>query len=162
MITLKKLTFLQVLTVVLLIYALTENAHSISAKPTLPGGEIVAGNQWLFVVGIDNYDNWPSLKTAVNDAAAVKDELLSRYYFDSAHLIELYDEQATRKNILEKFRYLANNVVENDSLIIFYAGHGFLDSAKPWSSCLTTITQKAVNPGRTKTRAITGLSLIHI
>ena len=142
--------------IVFLIGVLTASAQSSPAKPISPGGEIVAGNQWLFVVGIDNYANWLPLKTAVNDAAAVKDVLLSRYYFDSAHLIELYDEQATRKNILEKFRYLANNVVENDSLIIFYAGHGFLDSAKPWSSCLTTITRKAVNPGRTKTRAITG------
>lgn len=92
-----------------------------------PTGERVTGNQWLFVIGIDTYIEWPRLKTAVNDARSVKNVLLSRYHFNSDHLIELYDEDATRANILSKLRWLARNIIEDDSLFIFYAGHGHLD-----------------------------------
>ncbi|MBW2109803.1 MAG: SUMF1/EgtB/PvdO family nonheme iron enzyme, partial [Deltaproteobacteria bacterium] len=55
------------------------------------------------------------------------DVLLYRYHFDKGHLIELYDEQATRRNILNRLRYLAQNVDHHDALVIFYAGHGHLD-----------------------------------
>ena len=99
-----------------------------AVRPISPTGAEVTGDQWLFVIGIDTYIHWPRLKTAVNDAKAVKNVLLSRYHFNKEHLIELFDEQATRKNIIGKLRYLANNVREDDSLFIFYAGHGHLDS----------------------------------
>ena len=100
----------------------------IKQRAVSPSGTEVKGNHWLFVIGIDTYIEWPRLKTAVNDARAVKEVLLSQYHFDKNHLIELYDEQATRKNIIGKLRYLANKVRKDDSLIIFYAGHGHLDS----------------------------------
>lgn len=75
--------------------------RGIGVRPVSPSGTVIKGDQWLFVIGIDTYINWPRLKTAVNDAKAVKDVLLSRYHFDRKHLIELYDEQATRDNILK-------------------------------------------------------------
>ncbi|MFC1678679.1 caspase family protein [Elusimicrobiota bacterium] len=102
--------------------------RGISVKPRSPLGGEVKGRQWLLVIGIDSYLHWPRLKTAVNDAKAVKEVLLKRYHFDPEHTVELYDEQATRKNILGKLRYLARNTGQNDSLLIFYAGHGQLDS----------------------------------
>ena len=114
--------------IALLISHHAEAARGISVRPVSPSGAKVTGDQWLFVIGIDTYIHWPRLKTAVNDAKSVKDVLLSRYHFDKKHLIELYDEQATRKNILGKLRYLAKNVRQDDSLVIFYAGHGHLDS----------------------------------
>jgi len=101
--------------------------RAISVRPVSPSGGEISGNQWLFVIGINTYIDWPRLKTAVNDAKAVRDVLLSRYYLDKGHLIELYDEQATRKNIIGKLRYLAKNATKDDSIIIFYAGHGYLD-----------------------------------
>ena len=101
--------------------------RAISVQPVSPSGGEVAGNQWLFVIGIDTYIHWPRLKTAKNDAKAVKDVLFSRYHFEKDHLIELYDEQATRRNIISKLRYLAKKVRKDDSVVIFYAGHGHLD-----------------------------------
>ena len=114
------------ITLLLPTYASSERA--IAIRPLSPSGSQVTGNQWLFVIGVDTYIHWPRLNTAVSDAKSVKDVLLSRYYFDKEHLIELYDEQATRKNILSKLRFLAKNVRRDDSLVIFYAGHGHLDS----------------------------------
>ena len=101
--------------------------RAISVRPVSPAGGEVTGSQWLFVIGIDTYIHWPRLNTAVNDAKAVKDVLLSRYHFEKGNLIELYDEQATRKNIIGKLRYLAGKVRKDDSVVIFYAGHGHLD-----------------------------------
>ncbi len=105
----------------------TERGTPIRLKPLSPSGEALTGNQWLFVIGIDSYLHWNPLKTAVNDAKAFKELMISRYYFDLEHVVELYDVQATRKNILAKFRYLAENVKAEDSLLIFYAGHGHID-----------------------------------
>jgi hypothetical protein len=60
----------------------------------------------------------------------VKDILLKRYHFDEYHIIELYDEEATRRNILGKLRYLTRRVGPEDSVIIFYSGHGGMGSSK--------------------------------
>lgn len=40
-------------------------------KPRSTEGEIVKGDQWLFVIGINKYKYWPMLTTAVNDAQSV-------------------------------------------------------------------------------------------
>ena len=119
---------LLLLTTALLMPHYANAARGINVRPISPSGEEVKGDQWLFVIGIDTYINWPRLNTAVNDAQCIRNVLLSRYYFDKDHVIELYDEQATRKNIINKLRYLAGNVGSDDSLVIFYAGHGHLDS----------------------------------
>jgi len=105
-----------------------EDERGMAVIPVSPTGHQVRGNQWLFVIGINTYLEWSRLNTAVNDAKTVKDVLLKRYHFDKYHLIELYDEDATRSNILAKLRYLANRVGPDDSIVIFYSGHGHLDS----------------------------------
>jgi len=102
-------------------------SRGIAVRPVSPVGDTVSGKQWLMVIGINHYLSWPKLNTAVNDAKALKDVLLDRYYFDSDHLIELYDADATRRNILQKFRYLAKKVKPEDSLLVYYAGHGQID-----------------------------------
>jgi len=126
--SIRKYIFLSLFAVILLLPSYAEAKRAISIRPTSPSGAEVTGNQWLFVIGIDTYLNWPRLNTAVSDAKSIRNVLLSDYYFDKQHLIELYDEQATRKNIIGKLRYLARIVRKNDSLVIFYAGHGHLDS----------------------------------
>jgi uncharacterized caspase-like protein len=116
------------LTAALLMPYYANAARGIAVKPVSPSGAKVKGNQWLFVIGIDTYFHWPRLNTAVSDAKSVRDVLLSRYYFDKDYLIELYDEQATRRHILSKLRFLSKKVRKDDSLVIFYAGHGHIDS----------------------------------
>ncbi len=98
--------------------------------PVSPTGNEIQGNHWLFVIGIDSYTNLPCLSTAVNDAKAVKDILLKRYHFDEYHVIGLYNEEATGRNILGKLRYLTRRVGPEDSVIIFYSGHGGLGPSK--------------------------------
>ena len=64
----------------------------------------------------------------MDDAKAVKEVLLRRYYFSEYHVMELYDEEATRRNILAKLRYLTRRVGPEDSVVVFFAGHGGVSS----------------------------------
>lgn len=127
MTSVRKHICLSLFIITLFVPCFVEAGRGIGVRPVSPAGTEVRGNQWLFVIGIDTYIDWPRLKTAVSDAKAVRDILLSRYYFNEDYVIELYDEQATRKNILKNLRQLAKNVRDDDSLVIFYAGHGHLD-----------------------------------
>lgn len=102
--------------------------RGLSARPKAPTGEEVKGDLWLVTIGINSYLSWPRLTTAVNDAKAVKETLLKHYHLDPSRVVELTDEKATRKNILNTFRDLAKKVQPEDSLLVYYAGHGHIDS----------------------------------
>ncbi len=85
--------------------------------------EVSVGRYFALVIGIDNYSGeWKPLKNAVNDAKSVAAQLTSNYEFQS--IKTLYNEQATRTNILKEYEWLIANVRENDNLLIFYSGHG--------------------------------------
>lgn len=101
--------------------------RGLAARPKAPTGEEARGDLWLLTIGINSYLSWPRLKTAVNDARAVKEVLLKRYHLDPARVVELTDEKATRQNILGAFRDLAKKVRPEDSLLVYYAGHGHID-----------------------------------
>ena len=90
-----------------------------------PDGTALVGKNYALLIGIDRYRRFPALKSAVGDARAVKDVCLSRYCFDKA--FELYDEAATRRGIMQLVREVARRCRMNDSLLIYYAGHGHLD-----------------------------------
>jgi len=107
--------------------ALAKDERGIAIRPVAPTGGEAKGDLWLLAIGIDSYLSWPRLKTATNDVKAVRDTLLSRYHLDKSHVIELLDDMATRKNILAAFRDLAKKVKPDDSLLVFYAGHGHID-----------------------------------
>ena len=80
---------------------------------------------WALIVGIDAYEQWPKLQYAVNDAKAVKNELVDHYGFAEDHVIVLTDQEATRNGILAAFETrLAQAVRKDDRLLVFFAGHG--------------------------------------
>lgn len=75
------------------------------------------------VIGIDKYKGvWNPLKNAVNDAKAVEEVLVKDYGFD--HVISLYNEEATRANIITALEQLIDSVKKDDNVLIFYSGHG--------------------------------------
>lgn len=83
---------------------------------------ITAGKYYALIIGIDDYNGvWTPLKNAVNDAKAVEGLLSSEYNFDE--IIPLYNGEATRKNIIQRFEQLAAKVTKDDNVIIFYSGH---------------------------------------
>lgn len=85
---------------------------------------------YLLVIGINKYKHFPELNNAVRDSMTIKDILLERYEFKASNLFELYDEQATRKNILNTLEKLEDLITKDDNLLIFFSGHGTMNTRK--------------------------------
>jgi len=83
------------------------------------------GQQYLVVIGINEYRHWLPLHSPVQDVQEIRNILLERYYIDE--LLELYDQQATKANIIKLFVDLQKRVKIEDSLLVLYSGHGHLD-----------------------------------
>ena len=81
------------------------------------------GTQYLLIIAISRYRHWVALENPVKNAIAIKESLMSRYYMDE--VIELYDEAATKLNIIRQFTGLEAKLTPGDSLLILYAGHGY-------------------------------------
>lgn len=85
--------------------------------------EMVIGKYYAIIIGVDNYSGgWTPLQNAVQDAKAVEALLRSKYKFDQFKV--LYNEQATRGNIIRELEWLVTNVKETDNVFIYYSGHG--------------------------------------
>ncbi len=85
------------------------------------------GDYHALIIGINNYQEWPQLRTAVKDAEGLKDVLLRRYKFPKDQVILKVDREATRRSIIRDLRNLASNLTIKDNLLIYFAGHGQLD-----------------------------------
>jgi uncharacterized caspase-like protein len=82
------------------------------------------GNYHALVIGNNAYRNLPKLKTAVNDSMAIAKLLQDDYQFQTTLLTD-----ATRGQILRALNDYRKTLGKNDNLLIYYAGHGWLDSA---------------------------------
>jgi hypothetical protein len=87
------------------------------AKSTIDFGQYSA-----LVIGNNEYDYLPDLKTAVADAEAVSKVLERKYRFNVTLL-----KNARRSTILEALNKITSQLTEKDNLLIYYAGHGTLD-----------------------------------
>jgi len=84
-------------------------------------------NSWALLIGIDNSRAAQFLKYAVNDAKSLQKFLKARTFFDEDKTFTLFNEQATKKRILELMNdFLGANpaMTSNDRVLIFFAGHG--------------------------------------
>lgn len=81
---------------------------------------------YAVIIGIDQYQNLPmdrQLTYAVRDAKGIQKVLEKNFKFDK--IIPLYNKDATKDNILKVLMGdLAKEMTEEDSLFIFWAGHG--------------------------------------
>ena len=88
------------------------------------------GDFWALIIGIDDYDRWDDLKTPMRDASTLRRVLLNNYTFDDDRVFTVYNDRATRRGIMDAMDELINRVKPNDNLLIFYAGHGYLDKQR--------------------------------
>src|SRR5690348_5785002 len=89
----------------------------------------LARQQRALVIGIDKYREtsrspFPELDGCKNDALSMKILINARYNFSNENIKALYNEQATRENILKSLNELLNKSQKGDIAVIFYAGHG--------------------------------------
>ncbi len=81
------------------------------------------------IIGIDRYQNLKAenqLKFAVRDAKGVEQVLRDRY--PVSKIITLYDEQATRDNIMKVLQGDLATAGSDEAIFIYYAGHGITRS----------------------------------
>ena len=118
----------------------TEKApcEKVEAKQTTQSG--VSGKNYALVVGINEYNEWPSLRTPANDAADVTDELSKFYGFEVKELpgrkCGNKNCKLTKNELISAIREYAVDQQEpsktrvygdEDQLLIYISGHGALD-----------------------------------
>jgi len=103
--------------------------RGISLQPTKPTPTTTFNGitYRALIVGNNQYEDetrrWPPLNTAISDAKAVADLLKKHYGFSDITLLE----NATRRSILHALNDLTKRVNPKDSVLVYYAGHGYLD-----------------------------------
>ncbi|MBF0444760.1 MAG: caspase family protein [Magnetococcales bacterium] len=95
------------------------------AKASSATDNINFGNYHALVIGINQYQHLPNLKTAVNDARTVATLLQNEFGFKVKRL-----ENSSRKSILTALNNYRNKLGSQDNLLIYYAGHGLVDKGK--------------------------------
>lgn len=88
------------------------------------GEGIVFGNYHALIIGNDRYQHLQGLESAVRDARRLDEVLRTSYGFSTKLLID-----ATRENILSELNTYRQNLTAEDNLLIYYAGHGWVDEA---------------------------------
>ena len=93
--------------------------------PPLPAANGGIGNFYALIIGINDYHApLPQLKTPVNDAQAVGKMLQQSYGFKVQYLL---NADANRFNILDALAKYEGTLQPEDNLVIYFAGHGYLD-----------------------------------
>lgn len=80
------------------------------------------GRYKALIIGNNRYGKFQKLKTPIADVKAVGDLLRTRYGFDVTTLID-----ANRYQIAKALSELRQNSKAADNVLIYYAGHGYLD-----------------------------------
>lgn len=84
------------------------------------------GTYRALVIGIDDYKDQriPDLETAVNDAKGMARVLKGKYGFQVKLML---GSKATKAGIYKALRHLSASAKPDESILIYYAGHGDLD-----------------------------------
>jgi len=126
----KFVTFVKLLLTALCIGALYWAVGANEWPSALALKEPFSGNNHALIIGIGNYDQWPTLISPVNDAQEIGRILSERYNFKRDNIVLLTDKssaQPTRKTILTYLENYVAKLTENDHLLIFFAGHSTED-----------------------------------
>ena len=95
-----------------------------AAKAPPPGRAGKAGHYHALVIGNSDYAEMPRLETAVSDATAIQETLECRYGFEVTLL-----KDAKYLDVLSALSTLRKELDDKDNLVIYFAGHGEVDSS---------------------------------
>ena len=109
------------------VYAAESRGITIEKTAQSQASKINKGVYRALIIGNNEYKDqqgkWQPLSTAITDAREVARLLEEQYGFTDIKLLE----NATRRDVLFALEELANKSLKNDNVLIYYAGHGFLD-----------------------------------
>ncbi len=124
-----------------------QSVLSSTSAPLLSGGKKsrTAGSgpqKWAVVVGVSDYmsPGITSLKYADKDAEAFANFLRRPEGggYDSDHIRVLLNKDATLPNVRDALINFLNQAIDMDLVVIYFAGHGMPDPAKPTNMYLLT------------------------
>ncbi len=93
------------------------------SRANAPAPAYVAGKNHMFVIGIDEYENWLALRNAASDARGMEEIFAEQFGF-SPIMPALYNKEATKENIMNSLDQIRTKVQPEDNLVLFFAGHG--------------------------------------
>ncbi len=123
-------------------------------------GEIIATSTLhILTVGINQYQNSSyNLNYARSDAQAFLEKVQEKgkSIFKRVNPIGIYDQDATKENILKGFKAIAASAKPEDLFIFYYAGHGTIDedNADQFYFVPTDVTKLYGDPKQLQTKAI--------
>ncbi|MCH7936256.1 MAG: caspase family protein, partial [Proteobacteria bacterium] len=103
-------------------YAAEAKARVAVLQRLASASKIDFGNYHALIIGINEYKYLPKLEMATKDAEAVAKVLKDDYGFKVTLLID-----PIRSDIIDAFDDFQDNLTEKDNLLIYYAGHGWLN-----------------------------------
>jgi peptidoglycan/xylan/chitin deacetylase (PgdA/CDA1 family)/uncharacterized caspase-like protein len=105
--------------------------RSAPAAPSVPAAPGTRPNfyreSFALIVGINDYQNWPKLRYAVNDANGIEEALVTEFGFKRENIRKLLNGDATRQRILQVLGddfTDGKKVQREDRIFVFFAGHG--------------------------------------
>ncbi len=104
-----------------------KTTETVVIKITVANRPNIQGKNYALIIGSNDYDYLPQLKTAVGDAEAIAEVLERKYDFDEGAVKLLTN--ATRREILGALSSFRRSLNAEDRLLIYYAGHGQIDPA---------------------------------
>jgi hypothetical protein len=122
--------------------------------------EVFKGHQvWAAVIGISEYQSpgIAQLRYADRDAEAFYEYLITPLSsggrgVSQANVRKLINKEATRVNIEESIKDFMKNAIEEDVVIIYFAGHGIPDPVRPDIPYLLAYDSDLTRPGATAVR----------
>ncbi len=107
----------------------TESTRGVRVKAKLPKiPSMDKGKNFALIIGNNIYsdkNNFPELKTAINDSKRIKSILINKYRF-SEQTVEIIPN-AKHEEIFETLAMFKEKLGVNDNFLIYFAGHGFYD-----------------------------------
>ena len=120
------------------LFAALSNPQDIKFKNEL---KLPTGNYYALVIGNEDYEYWPSLKTPKNDINAVSALLADEYSFNVKKITD-----ASRKEILTEIYNLGSKAEFNDHVLLYYAGHGVVDEETNEGYWIPTSADQSFRP----------------
>jgi hypothetical protein len=96
--------------------------HRDVAPEAAPPSEVTQGRKLMCVIGIDRYAHWPHLQNARRDAERIRDVFAELGFAEASP--PLLDGEATRQALDHLVKDGLAGLSVDDSLVIFFAGHG--------------------------------------
>lgn len=84
--------------------------------------QAIKSKRFALVIGADKYKHYPALQSAINDAQAIANLLMSSFGFDVQLL-----ENPDRQHLLTALSHYRRTLNSDDQFLLYYAGHGYLD-----------------------------------